>query len=75
MVGLDYQRVFNFTTELATQGMTYLFKHYKHRPGEDTDLWINETKRASSERQHVGAGREAVNVTELPEAIDEAERN
>lgn len=82
MMGLDYQRVFNFTTKLAKQGMNhYSFEHKKtpnkRNPGsvEDTYLWINETICTSTKQQHVGTGCELVNITDLPEAIDEAERN
>lgn len=78
MMELDYQRVFNFTTKLAKRGMNhYLFEHEKpkRRLREDTYLWINETVGSSNEQQHVGPGCEPVNITDLPEAIDEAERN
>lgn len=74
---LNYQRVLNFTTELAKQAMnhySFVYKNTKHGLGEDKYLWINE-KRRTSNKQHVGTGCKLVNITELPEAIDEAERN
>lgn len=77
MMRLNYQRVLNFTTELAKQDMnhySFVYKNTKHRLGEDKYLWINE-KRCTSTKQHVGTGCKLVNITELPEAIDEAERN
>lgn len=77
MMRLNYQRVLNFTTELAKQAMNHYFfvyKNTKHGLGEDKYLWINE-KRHTSNKQHVGTGCKLVNITELPEAIDEAERN
>lgn len=77
MIGLNYQRAFNFTTELAKQGMNHYsseLKNTKHGLGEDKYLQADEKIDASTE-QHVGTGCKLVNVTARPEATDEAERN
>lgn len=80
-MGLQYQRVLNFPTKLAKQGMNhYSFENPKkkkgpnHGLGEDAYLWINEWINEQL-HEHVGTGCEGVNAADLPEATDGAERN